>query len=82
MDDSAALIRGSSSGARVRFPIAGAHALAVHGRPRSTADLDVFVDPTLDAARLARARERLASAQLAPQTTDARRERPRLERRR
>lgn len=36
---------------RVRFLIVGAHALAVHGRPRATQDLDIFVDPTLANAR-------------------------------
>jgi hypothetical protein len=29
---------------RVRFLIVGAHALAANGRPRATADLDVFVE--------------------------------------
>lgn len=32
--------------ADVRFLIVGAYALAVHGRPRATGDLDVWVDPT------------------------------------
>jgi hypothetical protein len=32
----------------VRFLIVGAYALGVHGRPRATADLDVWVDPTPD----------------------------------
>lgn len=31
---------------RVRFVVVGAHALAANGRPRLTADLDIFVDPT------------------------------------
>ena len=30
----------------VRFLIVGAYALAVHGRPRATGDLDVWVDAT------------------------------------
>ena len=30
----------------VRFLIVGAYALAVHGRPRATGDLDVWVEPT------------------------------------
>lgn len=39
---------------RVRFLIVGAHALAAHGRPRATGDLDVLVDPTpQNASRLA-----------------------------
>src|SRR5438552_1784829 len=36
----------SLSSHRVRFLIVGAHALAAHGRPRATQDLDLFVDPT------------------------------------
>jgi hypothetical protein len=31
---------------RVRFVVVGAHALAANGRPRATADLDIFVEPT------------------------------------
>ena len=31
---------------RVRFLVVGAHALAVHGRPRATGDLDILVEPT------------------------------------
>jgi hypothetical protein len=30
----------------VRFLIVGAYALGLHGRPRATGDLDVWVDPT------------------------------------
>jgi hypothetical protein len=30
----------------VRFLIVGAYALGVHGRPRATGDLDVWVDAT------------------------------------
>ena len=33
-----------------RFLIVGAHALAVHGVPRGTQDLDILVDPTPDNA--------------------------------
>ena len=32
---------------RVRFVLVGGHAVAGHGQPRLTEDLDVFVDPTL-----------------------------------
>lgn len=32
--------------AGARFLVVGAHALAVHGVPRATEDLDVWVDPT------------------------------------
>lgn len=35
----------------VRFLLIGAHALAAHGRPRFTQDLDVLVDPTPANAR-------------------------------
>jgi hypothetical protein len=31
---------------RVRFLVVGAHALAAHGRPRFTGDLDIWVEPT------------------------------------
>ena len=42
--------------ADVRFLIVGAYALAHHGRPRATGDLDVWVDPTPEnAARVMRA---------------------------
>jgi hypothetical protein len=36
---------------RVRFLLIGAHALAAHGRPRATLDLDIFVEPTRRNAR-------------------------------
>lgn len=35
----------------VRFLLVGAHAVAAHGRPRFTQDLDVLVEPTLANAR-------------------------------
>lgn len=42
--------------ADVRFLVVGAHALGVHGVPRATRDLDVWVEPTPDnAARVWRA---------------------------
>ena len=42
--------------ADVRFLVVGAYALAVHGRPRATGDLDVWVDATpANAARVIRA---------------------------
>lgn len=34
------------SGGEVRFLVVGAHALAHHGRPRATGDLDVWVNAT------------------------------------
>ena len=46
----------SFAAAEVRFLIVGAYALAHHGRPRATGDLDVWVDPTPEnAARVMRA---------------------------
>ncbi len=43
---------------RVRFVVVGAHALAAHGRPRLTGDLDLLVEPTLvNARRVLRALE-------------------------
>ena len=36
---------------RVRFLVVGAHALAAHGRPRFTRDLDLLVEPTTANAR-------------------------------
>jgi hypothetical protein len=42
--------------ADVRFLVVGAYALALHGRPRATADLDLWIDATPDnAARVMRA---------------------------
>lgn len=32
--------------AEVRFLVVGAYALAIHGRPRATGDLDLWIDPT------------------------------------
>lgn len=44
---------GLLSSHRVRFLVVGAHALAVHGHPRATGDLDLFVEPSLpNATRL------------------------------
>lgn len=39
------------SAAGVEYLVVGAHALAAHGRPRSTGDLDLWVRPTEDNAR-------------------------------
>lgn len=36
--------------ADVRFLIVGAHALAVHGVPRGTQDLDIWIEPTAENA--------------------------------
>jgi hypothetical protein len=57
--------------ARVRFPIVGAHALAVHGRPRATGDLGVFVEPTPEnAAHLADVFRAFGFAALARKTKE------------
>jgi len=40
-------------GAGARFLVVGAHAMAVHGVPRATGDLDIWIDP--DPANAARA---------------------------
>ena len=46
----------------VRFLIVGAYALAVHGRPRATGDLDVWVDATPEnAARVMSALEQFGA---------------------
>lgn len=37
--------------ASARFVIVGAHAMAVHGVPRATGDLDILVEPTKENAR-------------------------------
>ena len=53
--DSVDLLR-SFAAADVRFLIVGAYALAHHGRPRATGDLDVWIDPTpTNAPRVMRA---------------------------
>jgi hypothetical protein len=36
--------------AEVRFLVVGAYALALHGRPRATGDLDVWIDATVENA--------------------------------
>lgn len=42
--------------ADARFMVVGAHALAIHGVPRATQDLDVWIEPTPDnAARVRKA---------------------------
>ena len=50
----------------VRFLLVGAHALAAHGRPRATQDLDVLVAPTAaNARRVAAALAEFGFAELA-----------------
>jgi hypothetical protein len=38
-------------GANVRFLVIGAHAMAVHGVPRATQDLDIWVEPSKENAQ-------------------------------
>jgi len=40
------------TGSRVRFLVVGAYALGVHGVPRATGDLDLWVEPTPENAAL------------------------------
>jgi hypothetical protein len=48
--------------AQVRFLVVGAHALAAHGVPRATQDLDVWIEPTPEnAARTWRALARFGA---------------------
>ena len=35
----------------VEYMVVGAHALAFHGRPRHTGDLDIWINPTLENAK-------------------------------
>jgi hypothetical protein len=57
--------------AHVRFLIVGAHALAVHGRPRATGDLDILVDPTPEnATKLASALRDFGYASVARKTAE------------
>ncbi len=39
------------SDADARFMVVGGYAVGIHGRPRATKDLDVWVEPTLENAR-------------------------------
>jgi hypothetical protein len=48
----------------VRFLVVGAYALAVHGRPRATGDLDLWIEATPDNARRAYAALRAFGAPL------------------
>ena len=55
---------------RVRFLVVGAHALAAHGRPRYTGDLDVLVEPTkANAKRLERVFRAFAGDSLADEAS-------------
>ena len=59
--------------ADVRFLVVGAYALAHHGRPRATGDLDVWVEATpVNATRVMRALAAFGRADLDGGETDAR----------
>ncbi len=52
---------------RVRFVLVGGHAVAGHGEPRLTEDLDLFVEPTAaNARRLREALEDFGFGAVAP----------------
>ncbi len=56
---------------RVRFVMVGGHAVAGHGEPRLTEDLDVFVEPTrANAARLRKALIDFGFGSAAPAATE------------
>lgn len=55
---------------KVRFLIVGAYALGVHGRPRATGDLDVWIDPTPENAERVMSALRAFGAPLTDVTTD------------
>jgi len=58
----------SLSDHEARFLVVGAYALAVHGRPRATGDLDLWVEPTPENARRVYAALRHFGAPLADLT--------------
>ena len=58
------------SEAGVEFLIVGAHALAAHGMPRATGDLDIWVNPTTDNAARVLAALKSYGAPLADLTLD------------
>ena len=56
---------------RVRFVLVGGHAVAGHGEPRLTEDLDVFVEPTpANARRLREALNDFGFGEIAPSVTE------------
>ena len=60
-DDFVDLLRALAE-AEARFLVVGAYALAIHGHPRATGDLDVWVEPTPENAdRVVRALQRFGA---------------------
>jgi hypothetical protein len=56
---------------RVRYLIGGAHAVALHARPRATKDLDVFIGPTRANATRAEVAIRAFFGTVPPRYADA-----------
>jgi hypothetical protein len=56
--------------AGAEYLVVGAHALAAHGRPRATGDLDLWVRPTAENARRVHAALRAFGAPLTDLTVD------------
>ena len=56
----------------VRYLVIGAHAVALHARPRATKDLDILIEPTPDNARklLAALRDFFGGADLSYRVED------------
>jgi hypothetical protein len=55
-----------------RFVIVGAYAMAAHGRPRATQDIDVFIEPsTENAERVAQALDEFGYPELAKESVEA-----------
>jgi len=55
-----------------KFIIVGAYAMAAHGRPRATQDIDVFVEPSAEnAERVARALDEFGYPELAKESVEA-----------
>ena len=55
-----------------KFVIVGAYAMAAHGRPRASQDIDIFIEPSSEnAERVARALDEFGYPELAKESVDA-----------
>ena len=55
-----------------KFVIVGAYAMAAHGRPRASQDIDIFVEPTAqNAGRVAQALDEFGYPELAKESVEA-----------
>ena len=55
-----------------KFVIVGAYAMAVHGRPRATQDIDVLIEPSVEnAERVAQALDEFGYSELAKESVEA-----------